>query len=143
MNQFINRYQELEFLTSEYKKKESSLVILYGRRRIGKTTLISEFGKNKKMLYFLATEESENENRDQFKDLVADYTDNELLKNARVDNWGIIFDTLVRYPTRDKKLIVLDEFQYIGKTNPAFPSIFQKIWDTHGSRCGQYPRSGT
>ena len=130
MNQFINRYQELEFLTSEYKKKESSLVILYGRRRIGKTTLISEFGKNKKMLYFLATEESENENRDQFKDLVADYTDNELLKNARVDNWGIIFDTLVRYPTRDKKLIVLDEFQYIGKTNPAFPSIFQKIWDT-------------
>ncbi len=130
MNQFINRYQELEFLKSEYEKKESSLVILYGRRRIGKTALITEFGKNKKMLYFLATEESENENRDQFKDLVADYTDNELLKSARVDNWGIIFDTLVRYPTREKKLIVLDEFQYIGKTNPAFPSIFQKIWDT-------------
>ena len=47
-----------------------------------------------------------------------------------MDNWCFIFDTLVRYPTRDKKLIVLDEFQYIGKTNPAFPSIFQKIWDT-------------
>ncbi len=130
MEQFINRYQELEFLQSEYEKKESSLVVLYGRRRIGKTALITEFGKNKKMLYFLATEESENENRDQFKDLVADYTDNELLKSAKVDNWSIIFDTLVKYPTRDKKLIVLDEFQYIGKTNPAFPSIFQKIWDT-------------
>jgi len=130
VEQFINRYQEMEFLQSEYEKKESSLVVLYGRRRIGKTALITEFGKNKKMLYFLATEESENENRDQFKDLVADYTDNELLKSAKVDNWSIIFDTLVKYPTRNKKLIILDEFQYIGRANPAFPSIFQKIWDT-------------
>ncbi len=130
MTQFINRYSEHEFLKSEYSKKESSLVVVYGRRRIGKTALITEFGKNKNMFYFLATEESEIENRNQFKNSVADYTGNELLKSAKVDNWSIIFDTLVNYPSKYKKLIVLDEFQYIGKSNPAFPSIVQKIWDT-------------
>jgi len=97
---------------------------------VGKTSLISEFGKDKKMLYFIATEESETANRSQFKDLVADYTGNELLKNAVVDNWEIIFKTFSQYETNQRKLIVIDEFQYIGKSNPSFPSVFQKIWES-------------
>jgi AAA+ ATPase superfamily predicted ATPase len=130
MARFINRLEEREFLKSEYEKSGSALVILYGRRRIGKTALISEFGRAKNMLYFLATEESETENRNQFQDLVAEYTHNQLLKKALVADWDLLFDTLVNYPTNAKKLIVLDEFQYLGRTNPAFPSVFQKIWDT-------------
>lgn len=82
------------------------------------------------MLYFLATEESEKENQNQLKDLVSEYTQNELLKNAMVNNWDIIFKTLVEYKPEQKKLIVIDEFQYLGKSNTAFPSIFQRIWDT-------------
>src|SRR5665647_718319 len=130
MKSFIDRSSELDFLNHEYARSESSLVILYGRRRIGKTTLIAEFGRDHNMIYFLATEESESENRNQFKDLVADFTSNALLKSAVVNQWDIIFDTLLSYPTQSKKLIVLDEFQYIGRSNPAFPSVFQKIWDT-------------
>ena len=53
MEKFIDREEEMNYLNSEYNKKESSLVILYGRRRIGKTSLIKEFGKDKEMLYFL------------------------------------------------------------------------------------------
>ena len=86
MSKFINRYKEREFLNSEYERKGSSLVILYGRRRIGKTALTAEFGRNKNMLYFLASEESEKENMNQFRSLVADFTGNELLKNAPVYN---------------------------------------------------------
>lgn len=130
MKSFIDRSSEQAFLHHEYERSESSLVILYGRRRIGKTTLIAEFGREHNMIYFLATEESEAENRNQFKDLVADFTSNTLLKSAVVNQWDIIFDTLLSYPTQSKKLIVLDEFQYIGRSNPAFPSVFQKIWDT-------------
>lgn len=53
MNIFINRKQELEFFNKKYNSKEAELLILYGRRRIGKTDLILEFCKNKKNLYLI------------------------------------------------------------------------------------------
>ena len=130
MSAFINRTEDSAFLQSEYDKSDASLVILYGRRRVGKTSLIAEFGKDKSMLYFLATEESEAANRSHFKDIVAEYTGNELLNSATVDNWEVIFNTLARHEPGRKKLIVFDEFQYIGKNNPSFPSVFQKIWES-------------
>ena len=129
MEKFVDRKNELEFLNQEYNKKESSLIILYGRRRIGKTSLIKEFGKNKNMIYFLATEESETQNREMFKNIVVSNFNNELLNYATVDNWEILFKTIVDENSDYKKIIVLDEFQYLGKVNYAFPSIFQKIWD--------------
>jgi len=130
MAAFIDRTEDLAFLQSQYDGADASLVILYGRRRVGKTSLISEFGKDKNMLYFLATEESEAANRRQFKDLVAAYTGNELLKNAAVDNWEVIFSALSQYKASKRKLIVIDEFQYIGKSNPSFPSVFQRVWES-------------
>jgi len=130
MEVFINRADDLAFLQDQYNRAESSLVILYGRRRVGKTSLISEFGRDKNMLYFLATEEHEAINRNQYKELVAEFTNNELLKNSTVDNWEIIFNVLSQHQPKQRKLIVFDEFQYIGKSNPAFPSVFQKIWES-------------
>lgn len=127
---FINRENELDFLRKEYNRKEASLVILYGRRRIGKTALATEFIKDKEALYYLTTEESEDINRSLFKDIVAGYIGNEILKRATIDKWDLIFQALSEYKSDEKKVIVLDEFQYLGKSNPAFPSIFQRIWDT-------------
>lgn len=130
LKEFIDRDQELDFLESEYHRDGSSLVILYGRRRVGKTALVSRFMKNKKALYFLASEESEIQNRSIFKDLVADFTENELLKNAVITKWGLVFKALIDYKMDEKKIVVIDEFQYLGRSNPAFPSVFQRIWDT-------------
>ncbi len=130
LEKFVDRKEELEFLNKEYDKKGSSFVVLYGRRRIGKTSLISRFAKNKNMLYFLATEESEIQNQEKLKNQIAEYTNNELLKSVNIGNWDILFKTFVEYKTNYKKILVIDEFQYLGKTNSAFPSVFQKIWDT-------------
>ena len=130
MNNFINREQEMKFLNTEYSRKGSSLIILYGRRRVGKTELSATFMNDKNGLYFLVTEESEPQNRNAFKDAVADFCDNDLLKHAKVDSWEILFKTLLSKAVAEKLIVVIDEFQYLGKSNPAFPSIFQKIWDT-------------
>ena len=129
MNNFVDRELEMETLNREYNRKGSSLVILYGRRRVGKTTLITEFIKNKKALFFLASEESETQNRAAFKDKAADFIDNELLRNADVKNWDVIFKAIMDTKFTTKPVIVIDEFQYIGKSNPAFPSVFQRIWE--------------
>lgn len=129
MNRFIDRINEMETLESEYEREGSSLVIMYGRRRVGKTTLISEFIKEKNAMFFLASEESEIQNRNIFKDKVAEFTNNELLKTSQVPNWDMIFKVLADTEFDVKPIIVIDEFQYIGKSNPAFPSIFQRIWE--------------
>lgn len=129
MERFIDREEELETLQSEYKRNGSALVVMYGRRRVGKTTLISEFIKNKRALFFLASEESEIQNRLAFKDKAAEFIDSDLLRNADVKNWDTIFQAIMDTPFESKPIIVIDEFQYIGKSNPAFPSVFQRIWE--------------
>ncbi len=129
MQTFIDRVNELSALQREYDRQGSSLVIIYGRRRVGKTSLISEFIKNKRALFFLASEESEMQNLRMFKDKTAEFTGNELLKHSDISNWDIIFKTIVDSKNESKPIIVIDEFQYIGKSNPAFPSIFQRVWD--------------
>lgn len=130
MDKFINRIQEMKTLEEQYNMSSSSMVILYGRRRVGKTSLISEFlKKHNDNIYFLATEESEVLNLKAFREQVSEYIGNELLKSASVD-WLTVFKLLAEYKTQTKKVIVIDEFQYIGEDNNAFPSIMQKVWDT-------------
>ncbi len=115
MEQFIDRESEMETLQNEYNRNGSSL--------------ISEFIKDKPALFFLASEESEAQNRNAFKDKAADFLESELLKNADIKNWEVIFKTIADTSFDSKPVIVIDEFQYIGKSNPAFPSIFQRIWE--------------
>ena len=54
---------------------------------------------------------------------------NNLLYVSNIDNWEDIFKVILEENAKIKKVIVIDEFQYLGKINQAFPSIFQKIWD--------------
>lgn len=129
MQRFIDREDEIRTLENEYARKGSALVILYGRRRVGKTTLISEFIKDKPALFFLASEESEAQNRSEFKDRAAEFINNDLLRDAKVSSWDTIFKTIMQTDFEAKPVIVIDEFQYIGKSNPAFPSVFQRIWE--------------
>lgn len=129
MKTFVDREQEMDTLQSEYERDGSALVVLYGRRRVGKTTLISEFIKGKKALFFLASEETESQNRKAFKEKVAEFIDSDLLRSADVKTWNALFKVIVDTQFDSKPVIVLDEFQYLGKANPAFPSIFQRIWE--------------
>ncbi|MGV8149965.1 MAG: ATP-binding protein [Alkaliphilus sp.] len=127
--QFIDRLIEKDFLEKEYLQSRSSLVVVYGRRRIGKTALIREFVRDKLGIYFLASEETERENLRALQSMVAEFTSNELLQKATGLAWDDIFEILTKHRPEEKKIIIIDEFQYLGKANKAFPSIFQRIWD--------------
>ena len=128
---FIDRKNEMNALEKEYDNKRASFVIVYGRRRTGKTSLISEFIKKhpENALYFLATTEPEHENKKAFTQLIYRLTGNELLKNSDAD-WLTLFRLISDYNPDKKKIVVLDEFQYLSKGNSEFPSVMQKIWDT-------------
>ena len=125
---FIGRKREMEKLESEYSR-DSSFVVIYGRRRVGKTTLIKEFLKNKTAFYFLATEEIESQSMKRLAGVVARTTNNRLLQNATFTDWLDLFQVIADYEPEKKKVFVIDEFPYLVKTNSAFPSILQNAWD--------------
>ena len=128
MDTFVDRVEDMATLDEQFASRQAAMVVIYGRRRVGKTALIAEFMRGKRGLYFLATEESEEQNRAAFQRQVAAFLGDDLLAQTSVDNWDILFDRLTQV---DERLIIaLDEFQYLGKANQAFPSVFQRIWDT-------------
>ena len=125
---FIGRQRELESLEREHQK-DSSFVVIYGRRRVGKTTLIKEFIKGKLAFYFLATEEVESQSIKRLSGVVSRVTRNPLLQRAAFSDWLDLFHIIAEFRPEEKKVLVIDEFPYLVKSNPAFPSILQNAWD--------------
>ena len=125
---FIGRKNELHTLNTEYNRN-SSFVVIYGRRRVGKTTLIKEFLKNKTAFYYLATEELESQSMKRLANVIARTTKNTLLQKIEFTDWLDLFQLIADYKPEEKKVLVIDEFPYLVKTNPAFPSILQNAWD--------------
>lgn len=128
MKRFIGRESELKTLDREFNR-ESGFVVIYGRRRVGKTTLIKEFIKNKDAMYFLATEEMETGNMKRFTNTLSEYTRQDYMKNASFSDWEDLFKIFVAYEPNIKKVLVIDEFQYLVNVNSAFATIFQRVWD--------------
>ena len=134
---FIGRKSELSKLNAEYNR-DSSFVVIYGRRRVGKTTLIKEFLKKKNAFYFLATEEVESQSMKRLAGVVARTTKNTLLQKAAFTDWLDLFQVIADYKPGEKKVLVIDAdpqgnlSQSLGIENPdeleiALPSIMEQI----------------
>ena len=125
---FIGRASELAALEREYQR-DDGFVVIYGRRRVGKTTLIKEFLKQKNAFYFLATKEVDSQSMKRFAGVIARSTKNPMLAKVDFSDWLDLFQVIADYMPEEKKVVVIDEFPYLVKTNDAFPSILQNAWD--------------
>ncbi len=127
---FIDREKELSALEIAYKSPAAAFVVIYGRRRVGKTALIRNFLQDKKALYYLATQEADHLNRRSFQEQLTHLIPLPYLESAENLSWQLMFEEIVRHSKQERIIIALDEFQYLGVADPSFPSLFQKIWDT-------------
>lgn len=125
---FIDRKREMSTLEKEYNR-ENSFVVLYGRRRTGKTTLIKEFIKDKNSFYFFADKQNESLQINRFKNQLAEHFKDEFLKKIEINDWDTIFDYFINKIGDEKFVLVIDEFQYLCLMNKGFSSIFQRIYD--------------
>ena len=107
---FVDRVNEIATLEKEYKRDNASMVVIFGRRRVGKTELIRHFIQDKPSLYFLATEEAEAMNRMAFQEQVADFLNSDLLRNSSIDRWEPLFQQLVLEAADQRLVMVIDEF---------------------------------
>jgi AAA+ ATPase superfamily predicted ATPase len=128
---FIDRQRELAFLEQEYNRDGSSFVVIYGRRRLGKTTLIKEFICHKhKPVYFLADKSSESVSINLFKEMISRSLGTTFLYDIFFSTWDQLFEFYLRESeSKVKRILVIDEFQYLVWSNSNFPSILQRIWD--------------
>ena len=126
---FVNRQKELQLLQEEYYTDGFRFSVIYGRRRVGKTTLIKEYISNKPYIYLLSTLEPLNIIIQRFQHLVADFFNDEFLKNIKLTTLEDIFKYISNKNFDKKLIIVIDEFQYLGKVEKSTPSQFQYIID--------------
>lgn len=125
MNKFINRKEELSFLESQ---KNGCFVVLYGRRRVGKSELIKRFIAGKRAVYLPATQEVEKEVIGDFSGEVAKYFKDEALRLNPFFEFKQLLDYLKTQDIRGL-IVAIDEFPYLIDSNKAIPSILQKYWD--------------
>lgn len=120
---FIGRQRELSVLEKCFSKQEFQMVVLYGRRRVGKTTLLSHFATNKPTLFFTAQEQSDRDNLTDLSRQIADFFD--LPEGTTFDRWETAFGFLADRASDSPFLFVFDEFPYAAQSNPALPSKLQ------------------
>lgn len=130
---FINRQRELAFLEQEYQREGSSFVVVYGRRRLGKTALLREFIKDKSQaVYFLADKSSETMAINLFRDVITRTLGKQFLNDVAFSNWDQLFQYYLHdLDFSEKQILVIDEFQYLVWSNLSFASVLQRIWDQY------------
>ncbi len=128
---FIGREMELNFLNSKYHDEKGQLIVLYGRRRVGKTETLREFCKDKPHVFFSCTQTSDKVQLQKFSKRMLQ--EDIPAKNyiSEFPDWEKAFRAILDLPYGEqKKLIVIDEFPYMCKGNSSIPSILQNLWDS-------------
>lgn len=133
---FIGRRTELASLNQEFTLARPSLVVVYGRRRVGKSTLIQEAARGRPHVLYQATRVAPSLNLEAFKNEIArSLGGDEIL--AGLSDWLSVLHYLARAADQHQGLVVvLDEFPYLSDVDASLPSIIQKFWDSGAPRTG-------
>jgi AAA+ ATPase superfamily predicted ATPase len=129
IREFIDREEERSLLEREWQNPGGRLIILYGRRRVGKTRLIDEFIRDKPGILYIAEDASPHIQIAQFKARCAGYFSDPLLATLEIKTWEQIFLYIAQKPLARRTYLVIDEFTYLIKNDPSLLSTLQKAWD--------------
>ena len=124
--EFIGRTEEMRILQDQYDRTEHPFVIIKGRRRVGKSRLIREFCKDKDTLYFQADKEDAKAILMSFCNKLSEELGTPI---GRMGSWADAMKLYTRLSDPEKKILVIDEFQYITKSDRNAEHEFQSIWD--------------
>lgn len=126
---FIGRERELTALKEWYDKDGIGMMVIYGRRRIGKSTLITEFAKGKRTIFYTATKIGKNRNLELFSKRVVDLL-MPGLGEVRFPATEAVFDFIDKNMGSEKIVLVIDELPYWAERDEALLSVLQKYMDT-------------
>lgn len=125
---FIGREQELNILNKLYHSDKFEFAVIYGRRRVGKTALLSEFTKDKETVFFTGVETNAKQNLENFSKCIMEYR-----TGMAVDSSFASFQSALEYVfelARTKRIVlVIDEYPYVARASKSLASTLQLLID--------------
>ncbi|GAB7020869.1 ATP-binding protein [Halostagnicola bangensis] len=121
----MNRQEELNTLSLGFESDSAECIVVYGRRRLGKSALVRKAIEDREdAVYWQATEETSDVQLSDFVDTASDTYP--LIEDIQRD-----WEALLRALGREDAIVVLDEFPYLIESDDALPSKVQRVWDLH------------
>lgn len=133
---FYCREEELAVMNRRYEKGRFECIILYGRRRVGKTALINEFCKDKPTVYFSALNASAQENLEALSRAVYSFKEPEGIRTPVYHSYEDALDAITAIAGKQRLVFVIDEYPYLAKAERSISSRLQHIID-HAWQEGQ------
>ena len=129
MEKFYCREEELRKLNKRYHAGDFECIIIYGRRRVGKTTLINEFCKDKPTIFFSALNTTEIENLESLSKSIMNYERPDMDAFPEFKTYDAALDELTALSMHERIVFVIDEYPYLAKAKPSISAMLQHIID--------------
>jgi len=124
---FIGRKTELSIMENCFCSDKFQFLVMYGRRRVGKTSLLQQFSKSHKTIFFSAQEKNNALNLDNFSKVVLNFFGEGYFENFR--DWETVFRYIGDKADKEKIVLIIDEFPFLASENPSVKSILQHTID--------------
>jgi AAA+ ATPase superfamily predicted ATPase len=126
----LDREDEWTTLESIWNSDRAELVLMLGRRRVGKSYLLARFARRVAGIYYQATNRTGDEQLARLSRIVgASLGDDALAQGATLPDWEALLEYMTRRAEGGRFLLAIDEFPYLADAEPALPSILQTFWD--------------
>ena len=133
MPRFVDRQRELRELDTLLEREEAQFVVVYGRRRVGKTTLLLHWVRQSghPYIYWVARRETAEASRQGLARALWRwaYPEAEGPEPPRFDSWSLLFEQMARMLGDQPLILIWDEFTYAVESDPSLPSYLQAAWD--------------
>ncbi len=124
---FVGREKELAELNKAYNSQSFEMPVIYGRRRVGKTQLISEFIKDKRAIYMQARRTNSETNLKMLSQAIL--SESPAASGAGYSNFDDAFNALGELAKTERLVFVIDEFPYLAQSFPEISSLLQEKID--------------
>lgn len=125
---FIGRENELNTLNKLYNSDKFEFAVIYGRRRVGKTALISEFTKDKDTIFFTGVETNAKQNLDNFSRCIMEYNTG-MAKGAYFNDFQMAFEHVFELAKTKRIVLAIDEYPYVARASKSLASTLQLLID--------------
>jgi AAA+ ATPase superfamily predicted ATPase len=135
---FLGRKDDLCELERLYNKEGFQFVVIYGRRRVGKTALINEFIKNKDSIFYISVAQNDKLALDSFSEKVLERFPAAANLISSFPSWDKAFSYIAEQAQKIRIVLVIDEYPYIASGSPSISSVLQKHIDTDFKAAGLF-----
>ena len=127
---FVGRERELESLNKLYTSDRFEFVVIYGRRRVGKTALINQFISDKSAIYFMGVESNAKQNLENFSQNILEFG-----TGIQADTAFVSFQAALEYVFKlageERLILAIDEYPYVARSSKSLASTLQLVIDKY------------